>query len=89
MFAFVRENACELLPDCAEFYNSGAKIFTIIATEKKNQTEKEEDNVWTPEKKAELRKKMPKRLNKLGEWLFSEAGGKEYIVIIDEDAVLE
>ncbi len=58
-----------------------------MATEKTNQ--KKEDNVWTPEKKAALRKLMPKKLNKLGEWFFSEAGGKEYIIINDEEAVLE
>lgn len=43
---------------------------------------------WTPEAKAELRKQMPEKLNKYGEWFFSEAGGKEYLVIVDEDAVL-
>ncbi|MCD8288542.1 MAG: hypothetical protein LUC26_01320 [Prevotella sp.] len=59
-----------------------------MATEKKNQ-KKKGNNVWTPEKKAELRKMMPKKLNKLGEWFFSEAGGKEYIIINDEEAVLE
>ncbi|MCD7711081.1 MAG: hypothetical protein LUI04_07020 [Porphyromonadaceae bacterium] len=48
-----------------------------------------DDNVWTPEKKAEFRKLMPKKLNKYGEWFFSEAGGKEYIIINDEKAVLK
>ncbi|MCD8289554.1 MAG: hypothetical protein LUC26_06545 [Prevotella sp.] len=60
-----------------------------MATEKKNETGKKENNFWTPEKKAAFRKKMPKKLNKYGEWFFSEAGGKEYIIINDEEAVLE
>ncbi|MCD8296445.1 MAG: hypothetical protein LUC88_02625 [Prevotella sp.] len=47
------------------------------------------DEVWTPEAKAEFRKLMPKKLNKLGEWFFSEEGGKEYLIIVDEKAVLK
>ncbi len=46
------------------------------------------DEVWTPEAKAELRKKMPKKLNKFGEWFFSEEGGKQYIIINDEKQYL-
>ncbi len=45
------------------------------------------DNVWTPEKKAALRKKLPEKLNKFGEWFFSEAGGKEYLIVNDWRAV--
>ncbi len=45
---------------------------------------------WTPEAKAALRKRLPhKTLNAFGEWFFSEKGGKEYYVIVDEEAVLQ
>ncbi|MCD8285430.1 MAG: hypothetical protein LUC86_09080 [Prevotellaceae bacterium] len=43
---------------------------------------------WTPEEKAELRKQMPEKLNKLGEWFFSDDKDKEFLIIVDEDAVL-
>ncbi|MCD8304779.1 MAG: hypothetical protein LUC86_08165 [Prevotellaceae bacterium] len=42
---------------------------------------------WTPEK-AEFRKLMPEKLNKLGEWYFSNDPDKELLIIVDEDAVL-
>ncbi|MCD7721014.1 MAG: hypothetical protein LUI09_02165 [Prevotellaceae bacterium] len=43
---------------------------------------------WTPEEKAEFRKQMPEKLNKLGEWYFSNDPDKEMFIIVDEDAVL-
>ncbi len=58
----------------------------IEITDKKKEEPKR--GYWTPEKKAELRKRMPEKLNKFGEWFFSEAGGKEYVIIHDEKAVL-
>ncbi len=48
-----------------------------------------EDSVWTMEKKAELRKKMPKKLNKFGEWFFSENSLKEYLIVNDWKAVMK
>ncbi len=44
---------------------------------------------WTPEEKAEIRKRFPAKLNKFGEWLFSDDSDKEYFRIVDEEAVLE
>ncbi len=44
---------------------------------------------WTPEKKAALRKTLPEKLNKFGEWFFSEAGGKEYLIVKDWKAVMK
>ncbi len=44
---------------------------------------------WTPEKKAEFRKLMPKKLNKLGESFFSEDWEKwDLGTIVDRKAVL-
>lgn len=45
--------------------------------------------LWTPESKAELRKKLPEKLNKFGEWFFSDEGGKPYLVIKDRRAILK
>ncbi|MCD7721012.1 MAG: hypothetical protein LUI09_02155 [Prevotellaceae bacterium] len=45
--------------------------------------------VWTPEYRAEIRKSFPERLNKFGEWLFSDDSNKEYFTIVDEKAVLK
>ncbi len=59
---------------------------TTKATKKQTTSKK---HLWTPEAKAELRKRMPKKLNKLGEWFFSEAGGKEYIIVHDWKAVMK
>ncbi|MCD7720928.1 MAG: hypothetical protein LUI09_01730 [Prevotellaceae bacterium] len=50
--------------------------------------EKNKIERWTPEEKAELRKQMPEKLNKLGEWFFSDDKDKEFLIIVDEDAVL-
>ncbi|MCD8284870.1 MAG: hypothetical protein LUB62_01415 [Prevotellaceae bacterium] len=44
--------------------------------------------IWTPEYRAEIRKDFPERLNKFGEWLFSDDSSKEYFTIVDEKAVL-
>ncbi|MCD8301905.1 MAG: hypothetical protein LUC44_02665 [Prevotellaceae bacterium] len=44
---------------------------------------------WTAEEKAAFRKTLPEKLNKLGEWFFSEDADKEYFRIVDEEAVLE
>ncbi len=43
---------------------------------------------WTPVEKAEFRKLMPEKLNKLGERYFSNDPDKEMFIIVDEDAVL-
>ncbi len=43
---------------------------------------------WTTEAKAEFRKALPEKLNKLGEWFFSEDSEKEYLVIKDMRAVM-
>ncbi len=53
-----------------------------------NTEGKKEKSLWTVEKKAELRKLMPQRLNKLGEWFFSEASLREYLIVNDEKAVM-
>ncbi len=50
--------------------------------------EKKEKSVWTAEKKAELRKLMPEKLNKFGEWFFSDASLKEHLVVKDWRAVM-
>ncbi len=44
---------------------------------------------WTPEEKAAFRKTLPEKLNKFGEWFFSEDADKEYFRIVDEKAVLK
>ncbi len=43
---------------------------------------------WTAEAKAEFRKTLPTKLNKLGEWFFSEDSEKEYLIIRDMRAVM-
>ncbi|MCD8305736.1 MAG: hypothetical protein LUC49_03640 [Prevotella sp.] len=60
-----------------------------MATEKKNEPVQKKHKLWTPESKAALRKKLPEKLNKLGEKFFSEECGNPYIVIVDRKAVLE
>ncbi len=59
-----------------------------MENEKKNERAKSEIKRWTPEAKAEFRKQMPEKLNKLGEWYFSNDPDKFRLVIVDEDAVL-
>ncbi len=44
---------------------------------------------WTPEKKAALRKTLPEKLNKYGEWIFSAAGGKVYLIVSEWQEVLK
>ncbi len=58
---------------------------TVMEEKKKKKSKIER---WTPEEKAELRKQMPEKLNKLGEWFFSDDKDKEFLIIVDEDAVL-
>ncbi|MCD8304722.1 MAG: hypothetical protein LUC86_07865 [Prevotellaceae bacterium] len=42
----------------------------------------------TPEEMAALRARLPEKLNKLGEWFFSEEAKKEYYVVKDWKAVM-
>ncbi len=50
--------------------------------------EEKKDRKWTTEAKKEFRKTLPEKLNKLGEWFFSEDSEKEYLVIKDMKAVM-
>ncbi|MCD8265769.1 MAG: hypothetical protein LUC33_01305 [Prevotellaceae bacterium] len=59
-----------------------------MENEKKDERAKSKLERWTPEEKAEFRKLMPEKLNKLGEWYFSNDPDKEMFIIVDEDAVL-
>ncbi len=71
--------------------STSANMATKITRKQTTKTKEKKFDMsgpWTPEKKAEFRKLMPKKLNKFGEWFFSEAGGKEYIVVNDWRAVL-
>ncbi len=54
----------------------------------KEERKKKEKSFWTAEKKAELRKHMPEKLNKFGEWFFSEASLKENLIVKDWRAVM-
>ncbi|MCD7721137.1 MAG: hypothetical protein LUI09_02800 [Prevotellaceae bacterium] len=56
--------------------------------EKETSIAAEPEGRWTPEKKAEFRKHLPEKLNKFGEWFFSEESDKEYLIVNDWDAVL-
>ncbi len=63
-------------------------------TKEKKRTKKEKENFdmsgpWTPEKLAEFRKLMPKKLNKFGEKFFAGEGLKEYLIVKDWRAVMK
>jgi hypothetical protein len=57
---------------------SASKIDIIMATSKKKNISREE-----------LRALMPKKLNKLGEWFFSNDEDKLYVEVKDMRAVLK
>ncbi len=63
-------------------------------TKGKKQTKKGKENFdmkgpWTPEKLAEFRKLMPKKLNKFGEKFFAGEALKEYLIVKDWRAVMK
>ncbi|MCD8281712.1 MAG: hypothetical protein LUC22_00475 [Prevotella sp.] len=44
---------------------------------------------WSEMTYEERRAQLPKKLNKVGEWLLSGFENKQYIIINDEEAILE
>ncbi|MCD8288337.1 MAG: hypothetical protein LUC26_06350 [Prevotella sp.] len=50
---------------------------------------KKKHQLWTPESKAELRKKLPEKLNAFGEAFFAQECGKPFLIIKDRKAILK